>query len=208
MSTEGESKLDQAIQRRSEYFASTVKPKLDALDHEIPLGERLQRIDPEVRRQYQELCRKVRVLRDESPHALHDTLTPEECLLRLGPRVSEACRLEREMCLLLLSVADLQADGTCAPIKDARIRKRARRLRELFRDVRGLMDCGPMDSGGWHAELHEAVEDSDAICRDLVEGVPLGDTAFQRLDTEAGILAEFLERNRGAFKSLGLLTRG
>ena len=107
MPSETREQLQQAIRKQSEYFAKVIKPALAALEESILPHERMERIDPRVRQQYEALCRQVDDLKRQGADKLDAVLsTDEQRLLEMVPLFDEACRLERELSVLLPGFAE------------------------------------------------------------------------------------------------------
>ena len=120
MATSIRKQLERAFREQTEYFANDVKPQLDSLDKSILPHERMERISPPVREKYEAMCHRIDELKQQGVEKLDAVLsTNEALLLEMVPLMTEICRLERELGLLLPGVADLRPDGTCCPITDS-----------------------------------------------------------------------------------------
>ncbi len=195
--------LEQAIRERTEYFARAVKPELDVLDKSVPPRERMDRISLQTREKYEGLCRKVDDLKVQGAERLHAVLsTNEERLLAMVPLLHEACRLERELGLLLPVVADLRPDGTCCEITDSRIYKRAVKLHEITNQLLRLVEMATGEKDEMYDKLYQATSEAGDIATDLIDKNPICDTVFWQLEADAAVLEEYLDRNRRKLKQI------
>ena len=204
MPTETRKQLEHAIQEQTEYFAKVVKPELDALESTILPHQRMDRISSRVREKYEALCQQVDQLKRQGADKLDAVLsTDEQRLLEMVPLLDEACRLERELSLLLPGVAEFRPDDTVQAVTDSRIYKRAVRLHEITDELLRLVEMatGPKDET--HDKLYRAISEAGDIANDLIERNPIRDTVFWQLEADAAVLEEYLERNRRKLRDLG-----
>ncbi len=204
MPTETRKQLEHAIREQTEYFAKVVKPELDALERTILPQQRMVRISPRVREKYEALCQRVDQLKSQGADKLDAVLSSDEQrLLEMVPLLDEACRLERELGLLLPGVADLRPDGTCCAITDSRIYKRAERLHEMTEEMLRLEDMTTGEKGEMYDRVYQAIVEARDIAQDLIDKNPICDTVFYQLDADAAVLDEYLSRNRHKLRQLG-----
>ena len=129
--------------------------------------------------------------------------TNEVLLLEMVPLMTEICRLERELGLLLPGVADLRPDGTCCPITDSRIYKRAVRLHEMAEQLLRLEDMTTGQKDESFDKLYRAIGEARDIAKDLIDANPICDAVFYQLEADAAVLEEYLDRNRCKLRDLG-----
>ena len=204
MATGIRKQLKRAIREQTEFFAKRVRPELDALDKAIPPHERMERISPQVREKYEGLCDKVDGLKVRGAETLDAVLSSNEALmLQMVPLMTEACRIERELGLLLPSLADLRPDGTCCALTDSRIYKRAVRLHEMTEELLRLEDMTTGEKGEMYDRVYRAIGEARDIAKNLVDKNPICDTVFYQLEADAAVLDEYLSRNRRKLRDLG-----
>ncbi len=204
MATSIRKQLKQAFREQTEYFANNVKPQLDSLDKSTPPHERMERISPPVREKYEALCHRIDELKQRGAEKLDAVLsTNEALLLGMVPLMTEACRLERELGLLLPGVADLRPDGTCCPITDSRIYKRAARLHEMAEQLLRLEDMTTGEKDESYDKVYRAIDEARDIAKDLIDKNSKCDTVFYQLDADAAVLEEYLGRNHRKLRDLG-----
>lgn len=204
MATSIRKQLERAFREQTEYFASNVKPQLDSLDKSILPHERMERISPPVREKYEAMCHRIDELKQQGAEKLDAVLsTNEALLLEMVPLMTEACRLERELGLLLPGVADLRPDGTCCPITDSRIYKRAVRLHEMAEQLLRLEDMTTGEKDESYDKVYRAIGEARDIAKDLIDANPIRDAVFYQLEADAAVLEEYLDRNRCKLRDLG-----
>ena len=204
MATGIREQLKRAIREQMEYFAKRVRPELDALDKAIPPHERMERISTQVREKYEGLCDEVDGLKVRGAETLDAVLSTNEALmLQMVPLMTEVCRIERELGLLLPSVAELRPDGTCCPITDSRIYERAVRLHEMTEELLRLEDMTTGEKDEMYDQVYRAIGEARDIAKDLIDKNPICDTVFYQLDADAAVLDEYLSRNHRKLRDLG-----
>ena len=203
MPSETREQLQQAVRKQSEYFAKVIKPALAALEESILPHERMERIDSRVRQQYEALCKQVDDLKRQGADKLDAVLsTDEQRLLEMVPLFDEACRLERELSLLLPGVAEFRPDDTVQAVTDSRIYKRAERLHEITEELLRLLQMSTGSKDKMYDKLHLAISEAGEIANDLIDNNPVRDTVFWQLEADASVLEEYLSRNRCKLRDL------
>ena len=204
MATGIRKQLKRAIRDQTEFFTKSVRPELDTLDKAIPPRERMERISSQVREKYESLCHTVDDLKVRGAETLDAVLSTNEALmLQMVPLMTEACRIQRELGLLLPSLADLRPDGTCCAITDSRIYKRAVRLHEMTEELLRLEDMTTGERGEMYDRVYGAIGEARDIAKDLIDKNPISDAVFYQLDADAAVLDEYLSRNHRKLRDLG-----